>query len=87
MTKESLVKMTYEVIPTGGGLVAFRFLAPEDLLGLEAGDLAKTTVVLQTLLTKLALDPEEVAALEKALEVIRYLNEAQVNPVDLFFGE
>ncbi len=87
MTKESLVKMTYEVIPTGGGLVVFQVLAPEDLLGLEAGDLAKTTVVLQTLLTKLALDPEEVAALEKALEVIRYLNEAQVNPVDLFFGD
>ncbi len=87
MTKENLVKMTYEVIPTSGGLVVFQVLAPEDILGLGAGDLAKATVVLQTLLTKLALDPEEVAALEKALEVIRYLNEAQVNPVDLFFGD
>ncbi len=73
MTKENLV----EVIPTSGGLAVFQVLAPEDILGLEAGDLAKTAVV----------HPEEVAALEKALEVIRYLSEAQVNPADLFFGD
>lgn len=89
MTKESLVKMTYEVISTsgGGGLVVFQVLAPEDLLGLEAGDLARAMVVLRALLTKLDLDPEEKIALEKTLEVIRYLNEAKVDPVELFVGE
>ncbi|GAA6762547.1 MULTISPECIES: hypothetical protein [Thermus] len=86
MTKENLVKMTYEVIPTSGGLAVFQVLAPEDILGLEAGDLAKTTVVLQALLNRLDLDPEEKAALEKTLEVIRYLNEGKVDPVELFLG-
>ena len=86
MTKETLVKMTYEVISTSGGLAVFQVLAPEDILGLEAGDLAKTTVVLQALLNRLDLDPEEKAALEKTLEVIRYLNEGKVDPVELFLG-
>jgi len=86
MTKENLVKMTYEVIPTSGGLAVFQVLAPEDILGLEAGDLAKTTAVLQALLNRLDLDPEEKAALEKTLEVIRYLNEGKVDPVELFLG-
>lgn len=86
MTKETLVKMTYEVIPTSGGLAVFQVLAPEDILGLEAGDLAKTTAVLQALLNRLDLDPEEKAALEKTLEVIRYLNEGKVDPVELFLG-
>lgn len=86
MTKENLVKMTYEVIPTSGGLVVFQVLAPEDLLGLEAGDLAKAKEVIQTLLAKLDFHPEEKAALEKTLEVIRYLNEGKVNPVELFLG-
>lgn len=81
MTKEDLLRMTYEVYPTIGGYQAVQVLSPEDLLLLPSGALNTTTETLEALL-QLDLDPEEKVALEKALKVIHYFK-TELTLVDL----